>query len=147
MAPAVHAVTGSLAPCGNLFPLRRVIVDRSAPQRGWRAAGEGHDMELYRDGATLHIVGQVDGRGTAALRDAIRTQLDTCDGDVILDAAEVESVDLIALRTIAVASREATLHGQRVLLRNCPPMFRRLLHLSRMRGLVTYESESHATAV
>ena len=104
-------------------------------------------MELYRDGTILHIVGQVDGRGTAVLRDAIRAQLETCDGDVILDAAEVESVDLIALRTIAVASREATLHGQRVLLRDCPPMVRRLLHLSRMRALVTYEDETHAAAV
>lgn len=104
-------------------------------------------MELFRDGTILHIAGQVDGRGTAALRDAIHTQLDSCEGDIVLDAAEVESVDLIALRTIAVASREAALHGQRVLLRDCPPMFRRLLHLSHLRGLVTYDSEPSATAV
>ncbi|HEX7739691.1 MAG TPA: STAS domain-containing protein [Marmoricola sp.] len=104
-------------------------------------------LELYRDGATLHILGQVDGRGTADLRDAIRTQLDLYEGDVVLDVAEVESVDLLALRTIAVASREAMLHGQRVLLRDCPPMFRRLLHLSHLRALVTYESEPSSAAV
>jgi anti-anti-sigma factor len=101
-------------------------------------------MELYRDGATLHVAGQVDGRSTADLRDAIHERLDLVDGDVVLDLAEVESIDLIALRVIAVTSREAILHGQRVLLRESPSMVRRLLHLSRLRGLVTYEP---ATAV
>lgn len=103
-------------------------------------------MELYRDGASLVVAGQIDGRCTADLRDAIHERLDADLGDLVLDLGAVESADLAALRVIAVTSREAALHGQRILLRDAPPLVRRLLHLSRLRGLVTYES-SAVTAV
>jgi anti-anti-sigma factor len=96
-------------------------------------------MELHRDGSAIRLGGHVDGRSTAALRDAILTELGVTSGDVVLDLAAVEAVDLTALRTIAATSRHATLQGHRLLLRNCTPQVRRLLHLSRLRALVEYD--------
>jgi anti-anti-sigma factor len=96
-------------------------------------------MELYRDGAVIRLGGQVDGRSTADLRDVLTDELDRTSGDLVLDLAAVESVDLTALRTIAAASRHATLNGHRLLLRGCSPLVRRLLHLTHLRGLVEYD--------
>lgn len=93
-------------------------------------------MELFRDGATLHVVGQVDGRCTHELRDAMQRQLADEPGEVVLDLAEVDGVDLTALRMIAAVSRQAWLEGQEVRVRDCPVLVRRLLHLSHLRALV-----------
>lgn len=96
-------------------------------------------MELQWDGATIRLSGQLDGRSTAELRDILRAQLDASSDDVVLDLAEVDSVDLTALRMIAVTSRQAALHGQRLLLRGCSPLVRRLLHLSHLRALIAFD--------
>lgn len=99
-------------------------------------------MELYRDGTTLHIAGQVDGRCTHELRAALQRQLDDEPGEIVLDLAEVDGVDLTALRMIAAVSRQAWLHGQEVRVRDCPPLVRRLLHLSHLRALVQMEDDA-----
>jgi anti-anti-sigma factor len=96
-------------------------------------------MELHRDGTVIRLAGQVDGRSTADLRDVLADALDRASGDLVLDLAAVESVDLTALRTIAAASRQATLRGHRLLLRGCSPLVRRLLALTHLRGLVEYD--------
>lgn len=96
-------------------------------------------MELHREGATVRLRGQLDGRSTAELRDVLYAQLDSASGDVVLDLAEVESVDLTALRMIAVTSRYAALQGRRLLLRDCSPLVRRLLHLSHLRCLIEFD--------
>ncbi|WP_310962674.1 STAS domain-containing protein [Nocardioides terrisoli] len=98
-------------------------------------------MELVREGATLRVVGQVDGRTTSELRDALAAQLREEPGDVVLDLAAVEAVDLTALRMIAVASRSAMLAGHHLLLRGASPVVRRLLHLSHLRGLIDFEDQ------
>ena len=96
-------------------------------------------MELYRDGTAIRLGGQVDGRSTATLRDVLADELSISSGDVVLDLADVEAVDLTALRTIAATSRQAMMQGQRLLLRNCTPQVRRLLALTHLRGLVEYD--------
>ncbi|MGN6252283.1 MAG: STAS domain-containing protein [Marmoricola sp.] len=96
-------------------------------------------MELYRDGATLHVAGQVDGRCTHELRAAVQSQLGDEPGEIVLDFAAVDGVDLTALRMIAAVSRQAWLHGQEVRVRDCPPLVRRLLHLSHLRALVHFD--------
>jgi anti-anti-sigma factor len=94
-------------------------------------------MELYRDGGTLRVSGQVDGRSTHELREALREELRV--GDVVLDLGDVDAVDLTALRMIAATSKQAAQEGQHLRLRGCPPLVRRLLHLSHLRGLVEYD--------
>ncbi|MGH3414457.1 MAG: STAS domain-containing protein [Marmoricola sp.] len=101
-------------------------------------------MELYRDGAILEVRGQVDGRGTAELRDGLHQLLEQHGGNAVLDLTDVDSVDLTALRTIAVASRSATLDGQHLRLRGCSPLVRRLLLLAHLRGLIEFDPEPSA---
>lgn len=95
-------------------------------------------MELYDDGSTLRVVGQLDARTTAVLRDLLQQRLRDL-GEVVLDLGAVDAVDLTALRMIAATSRAAVLQGQHLLLRGCSPLVRRLLHLTRLRGLIEYD--------
>jgi anti-anti-sigma factor len=103
-------------------------------------------MELYRDGTTLHVAGQVDGRCTHELRSALQRQLDEGPGEIVLDLAGVDGVDLTALRMIAAVSRQAWLEGHEVRVRDCPPLVRRLLHLSHLRALVRFDDTAAVQA-
>jgi anti-anti-sigma factor len=103
-------------------------------------------MEFSTDGATLRVSGQVDVRTIAELREALYAHLEEHPGDPVLDLSGVESVDLAALRMIAVASRVAVRQGRRLLVTGCPPMVRRLLHLSHLRALVAVEDGAGGSA-
>jgi len=96
-------------------------------------------MKAFARGTTLHLSGQIDARCTAELRDVLESWLDEQPGDAVLDLSDVEGVDLTALRTIAAFSRAATLDGRWLRMRGCPPLVRRLLHLSHLRGLIHFE--------
>ncbi len=96
-------------------------------------------MEFFTEGIALKVSGQVDVRTIAELREAVYAHLASHPGDLVLDLSGVESVDLAALRMIAVASRLAVRQGRRLVVHGCPPMVRRLLHLSHLRGLVAVD--------
>ena len=49
------------------------------------------------------------------------------DEDVILDVTEVESIDVTAMRTLAVAALRVERAGRKVVLRGCSPALRRVL--------------------
>ncbi|HEU4566695.1 MAG TPA: STAS domain-containing protein [Marmoricola sp.] len=102
-------------------------------------------MEFWTEGATLTVSGQVDVRTIGELREALYAHLEAHPGDPVLDLSGVESVDLAALRMIAVASRLAVHQGRRLLVTGCPPQVRRLLHLSHLRGLVAVEDPAEAS--
>ncbi|HET8561939.1 MAG TPA: STAS domain-containing protein [Marmoricola sp.] len=104
-------------------------------------------MELRTEGATLHVAGQIDVRTIAELRDVLHAHLASHPGDLVLDLSGVEAVDLAALRMIAVASRLALRQGHVLFVQGCPPMVRRLLHLSHLRGLVTVDDATTAPAL
>ena len=98
-------------------------------------------MDIVVEGNVMSVVGQVDGRGTAELRDRLHALVACAAGDVVLDLGRVESIDVTALRVIAVTSRAMSERGPRhLLLRNCSPLVRRLLHLSHLRCLVLFEA-------
>lgn len=90
------------------------------------------------DGDVMHVGGQVDGRGTRELRDELHDLIESTTGDLVLDLGEVESIDLTALRVIAVVSRDLGESYRHLWLRNASPLVRRLLHLSHLRGLVRF---------
>ena len=48
----------------------------------------------------------------------------------------MDSVDVTALKVLAVATRQASRLGHHLILRGCGPAVRRLLHLSRLMRVV-----------
>ncbi|WP_426245208.1 STAS domain-containing protein [Nocardioides sp. LHG3406-4] len=100
-------------------------------------------MDIIRDGPTLVLRGDFDVRNTWALRAALYEHLEENllghDSDVVIDMTHVTTVDVTALRVLAVATREAMRHGHRLTLRGCGPHVRRMLHISRLIRVVEVE--------
>ncbi|MGA8847733.1 MAG: STAS domain-containing protein [Nocardioides sp.] len=95
-------------------------------------------MDIGTDGPALVLGGDFDVRSTGeartALYDALRTH-----GHVLVDLSEVTTVDVTALRVLAVASRQASRQGGHVTLRGCNGAVRRLLHMTHLIRLVRVE--------
>ncbi|EON24522.1 MULTISPECIES: STAS domain-containing protein [Nocardioides] len=89
-------------------------------------------MDITFDGMTLVLHGDFDVRSTFVVRSAIYERLEGCEQDVVVDMAEVGTIDVTALRVLAVATRQATRAGHHLTLRNCGPSVRRMMHLSRL---------------
>ncbi len=102
-------------------------------------------MDIESDGARLVLSGAFDVRSTGEVRQAIYDHLATRDEDVVVDLTHVDSVDVTALKVLAVATRQASRLGRHLILRGCGPAVRRLLHLSRLIRVVEVEREA-ATA-
>lgn len=102
-------------------------------------------MDILTDGPTLVLSGDFDVRSTMEVRTAIYEHLEGHDQDVVVDLTQVDSVDVTALKVLAVATREASRSGHHLVLRGCGPAVRRLLHLSRLIRVVELEREA-ATA-
>ena len=96
-------------------------------------------MDIMRDGATLVLSGDFDARSTWEVRTAIYELLGAYDGDVVIDLSEVDAADVIALKVLAAASRQAVREGHHLALRGCSPAVRRLLHLSHLIRVVELE--------
>ena len=95
-------------------------------------------MDIVTDGPALVLAGDFDVRSTtevrAALYDALRIHR-----SVVVDLSEVASVDVTALRVLAVALRHASRRGGHLTLRGCNGAVRRLLHLTHLIRLVEIE--------
>ena len=95
-------------------------------------------MDIVTDGPTIHLNGDFDVRSTGEVRSAIYELLGGQD-DVVVDLTEVRTIDLTALKVLAVATRQASRQGQHLTLRGCGPAVRRLLHLSHLIRVVEVE--------
>ena len=96
-------------------------------------------MDIMRDGPTLVLSGAFDARSTWEVRTAVYELLGSYDGDVVIDLSEVDAADVIALKVLAAASRQAVREGHHLSLRGCTPAVRRLLHLSHLIRVVELE--------
>ena len=76
-------------------------------------------MEIVTDGSTVLLCGDFDARSTGSVRTAIYDVLEGRDDDVVVDLSEVDSVDVTALRVLAVATRQAGRAGHHLTLRGC----------------------------
>ena len=94
-------------------------------------------MEIVIDGPALVLTGDFDVRSTFRVRTALYDHLASYD-EVVVDLTDVRSVDVTALKVLAVASRE----GQRVTLRGCNGAVRRMLHMTHLIRLVDVERQA-----
>ncbi len=101
-------------------------------------------MDRECESNVLVLEGALDLRRTSEVRTSIYALLARLDGDAVVDLSEVTSVDLTALRMLAVANRVAEQSGRRVILRGCSPGVRRLLHLSHLRPMIPVEPDPAA---
>ncbi|MAY96033.1 STAS domain-containing protein [Nocardioides sp. REDSEA-S30_B4] len=97
-------------------------------------------MDITTDGPTLVLSGDLDGRSTTRVRAALYDHLAE-HPHVVADMSGVDSVDLTALRVLAMASRAAAREGHHLTLRGCGPAVRRMLHLSHLIRVVDVERE------
>ncbi len=105
-----------------------------------RAPEDGaHSMEIISDGHTLTLSGDFDVRSTWEVRNALYDLLGGRDDDVVVDLTDVTTIDVTALKVLAVATRQASREGHHLTLRGCGPAVRRMLHLSRLIRVVEVE--------
>ena len=77
---------------------------------------------------SIRLAGRLDGRCTSELREVLAAHVERHpDQDVGLDMSGVESVDLTALRLLAVVAVRLRRHGHHLVLQDCSPSMRRLL--------------------
>src|SRR6476659_4568950 len=74
-------------------------------RRGVGGRREEHPMDIISDGPTLVLQGAFDVRSTWEVRAAIYAILDGPDDDVVVDMTHVTTIDVTALRLLAVATR------------------------------------------
>ncbi|MDH2415389.1 STAS domain-containing protein [Nocardioides sp. CER19] len=98
-------------------------------------------MDISTDGPVLVLGGDFDVRSTFQVRNALYAVLEDHD-DVVVDLFGVTSVDVIALKVLAAASRRTAQEGRHLTLRGCCPAVLRMLHLSRLARLVEVERAS-----
>ena len=60
-------------------------------------------------------------------------------GRIVVDLTDVTTIDVTALKVLAVATRRASRDGHHLMLRGCGPAVRRMLHLSRLIRVVEVE--------
>ncbi len=99
-------------------------------------------MDIITDGRTLVLSGDFDVRSTWEVRTAIYDHLEGHDDDVVVDLTDVSSVDVTALKVLAVATRQAGRQGHRLTLRGCNPAVRRLLHMTHLIRVVEIERQA-----
>jgi anti-anti-sigma factor len=103
-------------------------------------------MEHSTHDNTLVLSGALDVRCTAELRATLYGLLGQTSGEVRVDIARVDSIDMTTLKMLAVANRFAEREGRRVLLCGVSTATRRLLHLSHLRWMIPVEPQAHFTA-
>lgn len=97
-------------------------------------------MDITTDGPKVLLSGEFDVRSTSQVRGAIYELL-SCEPHVVVDMSEVDALDMVALRVLLVATRQAWLEGRNLTLLNCSPCVLRMIHLARVAHAVAMERQ------
>src|SRR3954468_7173806 len=95
--------------------------------------------DIVAGGHVILLHGEFDVRSTWEVRNPIYECIDVHDGDVVLDMTDVSTIDVTALRLLAVATRHAWLAGRHLTVRNPGPAVRRMAHLARLAHAIEVE--------
>lgn len=88
---------------------------------------------------TLILHGQFDVRSTAMVREALYDRIENTTGDIVVDLADVQSIDATALKVLAATTKLMERQQRALVLRGCSPELRRVIAFTRLRRLVTVE--------
>ena len=100
-------------------------------------------MDVSTDGATLILVGRLDGRSTGAVREALREHI-RAHTDIVVDLTGVESIDVTGLTMLAAASKLMERDGRVLTLRGCRPALRRVIAFTRIRNVLQVEKQTES---
>ncbi|CAL9564923.1 hypothetical protein SUDANB19_04702 [Streptomyces sp. enrichment culture] len=96
-------------------------------------------MHIRGDHAELVVGGRLDVRSAADARTVLHAAVDSGDGDLVLDLAELDSWDATGLGVIMGAHRRAGRCGRRLVLREVPPQMQRVLVATRLHRILAIE--------
>lgn len=99
-------------------------------------------MEITASSGVLVLVGDLDVRSVSAVREALVQLMETTPGDVVIDVAGVELIDVTGLGMLAAAHRRAQREDRQLLLRGCQGPVRRVLGLTRLGRVLHQDAES-----
>lgn len=97
-------------------------------------------MRTNIDPALIPVPQRLDVATSAGVRRLLHEAVDHCIGDLRLDLSRVEVIDAAGLGVLVGARRRADLVGVRVILVDVPPRLQRLLAVTRLSRLFTYEN-------
>jgi anti-anti-sigma factor len=81
---------------------------------------------------TIKLGAQLDVRTVGSARATLYAVIEESGGDVVLDMANVESIDAAGLGMLTAVHLRCERAGHRLVLRNCPREIRRVLAVTRL---------------
>jgi anti-sigma B factor antagonist len=97
-------------------------------------------MRTTADPSLITLPPRLDVATSAGVRRLLHEAVDHCIGDLRLDVSQVDVIDAAGLGVLVGARRRADLIGVRVILVDVPPRLQRLLAVTRLSRLFTYEN-------
>ena len=105
---------------------------------------ESFALRVAQPDQVLALAGRLDVSVAADVRLALAAAVDGADGDLVLDLAELESVDATGLGVLVGAHRRAGRSGRTLVLRDSPETVNRLLRRTRLDRVLR---QTHSAAV